>query len=185
MSRVPFAIWLVLRFLHRTLATSTETRLRWFHSCQRVSWHDHRNTPLRHQHVTHQLLASNLWHRAYSWFAIIPLLYLTTTQRYHWSALPVCVKGSPSPHSSDSLLPDGCTLSSLCIYYQIVWGMYTKIEDFFFAVVSWITTWSGVLTETWLDNRILFWQLFGANYSVFKSDRTAYNSNKSMKKEFW
>lgn len=79
---------------------------------------------------------------------------------------------------ADSILPDDLIPSSLRIYYQNVRGLRTKIESFFLAVTE-LDYDVIVLTETWLDHRILSAQLFGSHYSVFRTDRSALNSNKS------
>lgn len=81
---------------------------------------------------------------------------------------------------TDSLVPDDCSPSSsqLRIYYQNVRGLRTKIDSFFLAVTE-ADYDVIVLTETWLDDRIFSTQLFGALYTVFRTDRSNENSRKS------
>lgn len=78
---------------------------------------------------------------------------------------------------TDSLLPDISPPSSLRIYYQNVRGLRSKIDSFFLAI-SELDYDVIVLSETWLDDCILSSQLFGSNYSVFRTDRSALNSDK-------
>ena len=92
---------------------------------------------------------------------------------------------SPVPHPADGHhLPHVDTSScsrppdSLRIYYQNVRGLRTKIDTFFLAV-SEAEYDLIVLTETWLDDRIYSTQLFGALYTVYRTDRSHLNSRKS------
>ena len=64
------------------------------------------------------------------------------------------------------------------LYYQNVRGLRTKIDSFFLAA-SEDEYDVIVLTETWLDDRILSTQLFGNHYTVFRNDRSPQNSSKS------
>ncbi|XP_062703999.1 uncharacterized protein LOC134286403 [Aedes albopictus] len=81
-------------------------------------------------------------------------------------------------HVVDTEEPGFHRSGNLRIYYQNVRGLRTKIEDFFLTV-SELDYDVIVLTETWLDDRVFSSQLFGADYSVFRTDRSAHNSNKS------
>lgn len=89
--------------------------------------------------------------------------------------VPAC-SSSATRHSDD-------LHQNLRIYYQNVRGLRTKIDDFYLAV--------GekeydviVLTETWLDECIFSSQLFGNNFSVFRTDRQPLNSKKIEEVEF-
>lgn len=65
----------------------------------------------------------------------------------------------------------------LCIYYQNVRGLRTKLDAFFLAVNE-ADFDVVVLTETWLDEKIYSAQLFGYQYEVFRNDRNHLNSTK-------
>ncbi|XP_058838876.1 uncharacterized protein LOC131694284 [Topomyia yanbarensis] len=68
--------------------------------------------------------------------------------------------------------------SNLQIYYQNAGGMNSVIEDYLvassdecFDIIA--------LTETWLGDSTLSVQAFGANYDVFRTDRSSRNSLKA------
>ena len=70
------------------------------------------------------------------------------------------------------------TLEQLHVYYQNVRGLRTKIVDFLITVSS--TEYDViVLTETWLDDRILSLQLFGNSFMVYRADRNPLTSVKT------
>ena len=83
----------------------------------------------------------------------------------------------PDVSSRFSGLDYGCE-SNLRIYYQNVRGLRTKIDSFFLAVTDEEYD-VIVLTETWLDDRVLSVQLFGNRYHVFRNDRSHLSSRKS------
>ena len=68
--------------------------------------------------------------------------------------------------------------SPLLIYYQNVRGLRSKISEFLLEVSD--SPYDCiVLTETWLDSQICSVQLFGTEYSVYRSDRCVQNSAKA------
>ena len=66
----------------------------------------------------------------------------------------------------------------MCIYYQNVRGLKSKIDDFYLAASE--SNYDViVLTETWLDDSVYSTQLFGGLYTVFRTDRNHRNSRKT------
>lgn len=65
----------------------------------------------------------------------------------------------------------------LIIYYQNVRGLNTKTHQFSLAVHS--ANFDIIsLTETWLSSSVYDSEIFGADYNVFRADRSSLNSKK-------
>ncbi|XP_055522971.1 uncharacterized protein LOC129717151 [Wyeomyia smithii] len=74
--------------------------------------------------------------------------------------------------------PCDTILSSLLCYYQNVHGLRSKVADFALEASSSLYD-CIVLTETWLDSDISSSQLFGMDYTVYRTDRCLMNSTKA------
>ncbi|XP_062539219.1 uncharacterized protein LOC134207532 [Armigeres subalbatus] len=86
------------------------------------------------------------------------------------------VVNQSSPKQRDNKCPSSA--ESISVYYQNVRGLRTKIDDFFIAALD-CNYDVIVLTETWLDARLLSTQFFGDKYTVFRTDRCPLNSQKT------
>lgn len=66
---------------------------------------------------------------------------------------------------------------TLLLYYQNLGGINTSLSDYTLAISDAAYD-LYAFTETWLNENTNSYQLFGPEYSVYRGDRTALNSNK-------
>ena len=74
--------------------------------------------------------------------------------------------------------PCDTVLSSLLCYYQNVHGLRSKVTDFALGVSNSLYD-CIIITESWLDSQIPSSQLFGIDYTVYRTDRCSTNSTKA------
>lgn len=97
------------------------------------------------------------------------VLNTTSTPTHHNTTNQQSQNTIHSPHSNDS--------ETLSLYYQNTRGLNTKISDVLLSVLS--SDYDVIIfTETWLKESTNDCELFGDNYSVYRCDRCALNSDK-------
>ena len=74
--------------------------------------------------------------------------------------------------------PCNTDLPSLLCYYQNVHGLRSKVTEFALEVSNSFYD-CIILTESWLDAQISSTQLFGIDYTVYRTDRSLLNSTKA------